>query len=220
MNKRTEGIILKSTPFQDYDRILTLFSPEQGLIKLILKGSSKPSSLPPSLLTRAEFVYTKGKSDLYKCNEVHAIDQHLAIRNSLESLTAACEMAQAILSTQFPEKASPHLYELYLRYLKHIPALDPGVLTTSFWLKVLRHEGLFKVQEACSQCRETLQTWLIAEGESFCKTHAPAHAIAFEPEEILAVMQLAHCLSFAQLKEIVLSASLKKKIHTLFSSSI
>lgn len=216
---RTEGIVLKSIPFQDYDRILTLFTPHAGIIKLIIKGANKPNSSAYSvnLLTRAEFMLTKGKSDLFKCGEVSVVNYHLAIRDSFERLEAACDMSQAILSTQFEHAPATDLYKLYLLYLENIATIGhPDLLSTSFRLKLLRHEGLFDIGENCAICQTSLKTFHLAGGETFCEQHAPSHQIHFSAEEIIVVAKLAYCKTFAQLSEIELTPYLKAKIHDLF----
>lgn len=188
--------MLRGLPFQDYDRILTAFSPHAGLMTLIIKGANKPQSVafPINLLTRAEFVYTKSKSDMFKCVEAHIIDLHLCVREHLVRMEAACDMAQAVLHTQMPQAASPALYDLMVRYLKHIDQIgDPHVLAASFRLKVLRHEGLFDMQQDNG---------------------------AFHEDEFMTVAQLAHCRTFAQLSEIALTADLKGKIDTFFKAKV
>jgi DNA repair protein RecO (recombination protein O) len=216
---QTEGIVLKSVPFQDYDRILTVFSPHAGIIKFIIKGANKPTSsaYPVNLLTRAEFVYSKSNSDLCKCSEVSVMNHHLSIRNSYERLEAACDMSKSILSTQFQNAPAEALYELYLRYLENIATIaDPQLLSASFRLKVLRHEGLFEIGETCHVCQTPLETFHMAGEGTFCKQHAPPQQIVFNANEILIVAQLAYCKNFSQLAKIELSSSLKHKIEDLF----
>jgi len=52
-------------------------------------------------------------------------------------------MVKIILKTQLPGKPSPKLYELLLAYLSQLPNFtDVTPLMTSFYLKLLTHEGL------------------------------------------------------------------------------
>lgn len=219
MNSRhTEGIVLKGMPFQDYDRILTLFSQDTGIIKLIIKGANKPQSgaFPITLLTHAEFVYTSGKSELFKCNEACVINHHLALRESLPRLEAACDMAQAILASQMPQTPAPALFELFTHYLNNMQRVQhPQLLAGSFRLKILRHEGLFKISQSCALCQCPLQTFHLAEGDTFCSQHAPPHQIPFDEEEMIVLAQLAYCRTFSELAEITLTDTLRGKINAL-----
>jgi DNA repair protein RecO (recombination protein O) len=41
---RTEAIVLRRSDFGEADRLLTVFTPERGKLRLIAKGARKPSS--------------------------------------------------------------------------------------------------------------------------------------------------------------------------------
>ncbi len=46
--QRLEGLVLRSSPLGESDRLITLLSNEEGLIRLAAPGARKPkSSLPP-----------------------------------------------------------------------------------------------------------------------------------------------------------------------------
>ena len=39
--QKVEGIVLKTVPFKENDRILTLYTPQQGVMSLYVQGLSK-----------------------------------------------------------------------------------------------------------------------------------------------------------------------------------
>ena len=41
--EKTEGIVLKAIPFKENDRILSLFTPDRGVMSLYVRGLSKKS---------------------------------------------------------------------------------------------------------------------------------------------------------------------------------
>ena len=84
---RTEGVILHaSLNFRDYDQILTVFTPDEGIVKFIVKRSLTANGSINSPLTRVEFVYSKGKSDLLLCREISLLKMHLELRKKIEWL--------------------------------------------------------------------------------------------------------------------------------------
>lgn len=147
--RRTEGIILQATKFQDFDQIVTLFTPEEGILRFMVKGALNPKLGKAALtapLSRAEFIYSQGKSELYPCREISMLNSHLNLRENVLIMEAAFDFLQAIRATQLPHKAAPDLYKLLLIYLEKLPLIpDPKVLSTSFRLKTLRHEGLLNL---------------------------------------------------------------------------
>ena len=141
----SKSIVLRSAFLKDKQKILSLFSERFGLISLIIKGCSSPikGSLSEPYC-EAEFSFTKGSSDIRKYHDGSIIDLHLALRNKLSHLKTASAMGKAILTSQLPEKASPHLYALLSTFLKQVPLfLFQETLLTCFYLKFLRHEGLY-----------------------------------------------------------------------------
>ncbi len=69
----SEGIVTQVVPFKDYDQIVTVFTPQHGLIKVFVKnaarrGRQNNKSCTP--LTRVELSWTEGKGEMGKCEEV------------------------------------------------------------------------------------------------------------------------------------------------------
>src|SRR5690606_26590959 len=94
---QSEGIILNTLKFKDYDQILTLFCKEEGLIKLFVKGAYRNKEGRGTLtapLIQAEFLYIKQKSQLYLCKDLSVINFHRQLRERLQNLNAACEIAK------------------------------------------------------------------------------------------------------------------------------
>src|SRR5690242_12913797 len=99
---QVEAIVLQAISFKEYDRNLTLFSP-QGVLKLFVRARKRDYfhfAALTSPLTHAEFHYRLGRKDLHYLSEGAIIKQHLRIREQYETLTAAEKMIQAVLHSQ------------------------------------------------------------------------------------------------------------------------
>jgi DNA repair protein RecO (recombination protein O) len=141
---KSEGIILKTTPYKDHHRIIQIFTPNDGLLSLFAKGISRPklqSLLSP--LSQIEVIYRKKTSDLYFFKEGFIIQSHHFLRTEWKILEAAGKMGSVLLQTQLPGKASPELYKLLIASLKQLPHFqDPSTLILLFYLKLLTYEGV------------------------------------------------------------------------------
>jgi DNA repair protein RecO (recombination protein O) len=214
--EQTQGIILSTLNYQDYDVILTVFTPDRGLVKFFFKrGNSKKQRQGCSLdpLTCAEFIYSKGKGDLLLCTEISPINAHLEIRKDLKYLEAGCNLLRTIQQTQFPEKSSPPLYQLLLRYLGHISKMNaPENLDLSFRLKVLRHDGIFGITPFCTTCKIPLKEHCVFERESFCPSHAPTGSLLFNEEEANLILVLAYCRSLTEIPDSPIDPVFREKI--------
>lgn len=222
--KRTEGFILDSRVFQDYDAIMTVFSAELGIIKFIVKSAFRPqrrNSLVTTPLTRAEFVYTLGRGDLHKCSEISVQRHSTYLRQSLAALEASCDIAQAIYASQWPDIPAPDLYALCNSYLEKIPSMqDPFVLSSSFRLKILRHDGILQLGSVCKVCSVTLNQFYMSAGECACVTHASDRNLVFSLDEIALVQFLANCRSFSDLESMTLSKPFREKVTNMFQDCL
>lgn len=219
----SEGIIVKALPFRDYDCILTVFTPEQGLLKLVYKGAFRPkkNTNTTSPLSLVEIVYTKGKSDLYTGREISVTSSQLPLRSNLKVLEAACDMLHAIAATQQPEKAAPELYRLLLMYLHALPRTrSPQALARSFHLKLLRYEGIYPRFSHCCSCEAPLEEAFIYGNETFCSRHAPTSAFTLTKEDCVLMEHLAFSTDLSKLIETDITTQLSDKISRLFSESL
>lgn len=135
MSISTRGLLLQSIPYLGEKKILKIFTPEQGLISLFAQNIS----LAPFAL--AEWVFRKNEKEIHPLLDTTLIDPLLHLRESYATLLAAGSIAQDLFRTQLPHKGAPQLFDLTLFYLKNLP-LSPDLLSISFRLKLLLHEGL------------------------------------------------------------------------------
>lgn len=219
---KTEGVILHALNFRDYDQILTVFTYTEGLVKGVLKGSLKRNNSSfAAPLTRIEFLYTKGNSDLLKLTEISPLSQYLQLRTDLKRLEAACDMSQALMSSQMPHHPAPDLYRLFVWSLDKIPiAADPALLALSFRLKLLRHDGVLRVRCECAICGKRPQQAALFSGEVLCAEHAEGTGLLFSQSEIELLEILTYLKNFNELEKLQSNTSFQKKVHTLFQEQI
>lgn len=194
-----DAIVLKATPYEEDGKILKLFTQEAGVLSVIVKKLRRKETFwqtVTSPLARGEFHLLRRQSDLYTLQEASLIDPYFEIRNHLDKLDAACAILRTILISQYPEKPSPELYlltTLYLKKLKTFP--HPNLLSLSFQMKLLNHEGLFPESKGELTAHLSDNEWLTLE----C---------------------LCHAKQFDLLQSLTVSPSLQERIETLFSTRI
>lgn len=207
---RVEGIVLKSIDHQDNARIITLFSKEQGILSLFVKGIFQKHPRKLALTTpfsEIEIVFKKGRSELFSFVDGSIIDEHFTLRSSYQALCAAGDLSKSLLQSQWPGKPSPFLYELFRAFLKQItlfdrppssPEVTPlALLVATFQLKLLAHEGLIAPSPHCLHCAQPACT--LHQGESLCAAHRPAHAPILSQNLWDLLITLHGCKQFSQL---------------------
>jgi len=189
--EKGRAIVLTAFPYREKERILTLFGSEEGLFHLIVKLSSSRYLALSSPLTEGEFVYVRGKSDLWRFCDGTVLEDHLSLREQLDRLQLASALVEAILSSQLPGKTAPQLYQLFSLTLKKLSSLETlNHIKEWFYLKILQHEGVLS-PFYCPQLF-TVDEW----------------------QEITSALSLP---AFSDLKKIAFSPSLQIKIYNHFS---
>lgn len=220
--EKTQCITLQSIPYKERQSIISVYTKDQGIISLIIKGISEKKTAFLSLNTPfclADIIYRKGRSDIYLLHDATILDENLLLRKDLSFINSAYILAKAILDSQMPHKKAYSLYALLDTYLKKIPFTSSQEgLIISFLLKLLKHEGLINLSQKCNLCNETAS--FIFKGECLCPQHASMHAHDFSMEEFKNMEELSNVKTFSELDNIACSSNLKEKTLNLFKDLI
>jgi DNA repair protein RecO (recombination protein O) len=149
VEERVEGIVLRTTPYKESHRIITLFSQEAGLISFMVKRVRTPEKMVLlSPFSQIEVIYRKKLSDLYSFKDGSLIADNLFLREKWDYLEIAGKMAQILLHSQMPGKPAPLLYNLFLGCIRQLPHCEePASLLLFFYLKLLSHEGILSLED-------------------------------------------------------------------------
>lgn len=222
IEEKQEGLVLCNLDYKERERIITLFTPESGLMSLIVKNITRKKSHLLALtapLTHAEFSYAIRRSELYMFQDGTILNAHYSIRDNLSHIQAATTFANALLKTQLPGKAAPLLFRLTLTYLKYLPTFeDPASLVASFLLKLLKNEGHLSLRNTCCYC--TSQPTHLFLGEPVCAKHASLNAHFFGPEEWQLLDLLTNTREISLLKSVTLPPTLEQKVRSHYEEKL
>lgn len=150
-----QGIVLRSYPFGEADRVVVLLSPNRGKLRTVAKGVRKTKSrfggrLEP--FTHVDLVMYEGRN-LDMITQVAIIEAFPALRADLDRVVAAGTMVEVADTVSAEQEPSLRLFLLLQRGLK---ALDAGPahpdLVTSFLLKAAAVVGVAPALEECAGC--------------------------------------------------------------------
>jgi DNA repair protein RecO (recombination protein O) len=167
---RTEAIVLKRSDFGEADRLLTLYTPELGKIRVIAKGARKPTSRKSGhveLFTHAQFLIARGRN-LDIVTQAETIHAFRSLREDLLRASYAYYVAE--LLDRFVEDGVENrpLFDLLLAVLDWLGASSDLALTARFYeLRLLTLSGYQPQLFQCVNCRATI--------EPVTNFFAPAH---------------------------------------------
>jgi DNA repair protein RecO (recombination protein O) len=123
---KATGINLKAKPLGEYDRLLTILTPEYGLITAIAPGARKHRS---SLSGKSELFFvnqlliSKGRS-LDKIIQVETIESYSGLSKNLGKLAAGQYLAELVLHQALSEQPQEQLFYLLREHLSRLERLS------------------------------------------------------------------------------------------------
>jgi len=173
---RTEAIVLRRTDFGEADRLLTVFTPGRGKLRLVAKGARKPSSRKSGhveLFSRGQFMVAVGR-DLDIVTQAETLEPFLALREDLLRTTYAYYVAELADAFTAERDENGLLYRLLADAFGWLcEAGDLALVARYYELHLLGLVGYQPQLFVCVGCRKPLQPepsyMSAAEGGVLCR---------------------------------------------------
>jgi DNA repair protein RecO (recombination protein O) len=184
--RHDQGIVLRSYPFGDADRVVVILSPNRGKIRTVAKGVRKTKSrfggrLEP--FTHVDLVLYEGRN-LDTITQVAMLEPFPRLRTDLDAVVAAGTMVEAADAVAQEDETSIRLFLLLQRGLKALEAGRRGPdLITSFLLKLADVVGVAPALMACASCgrMEDLHRFSFGGGGVLCDRCGSEGAVRLRP---------------------------------------
>ncbi len=119
-----EGLVLTSRPLGENDRLLTLLTREEGLVRLAAPGARRPRSSLAGAVPLAHLrLQVGGRSGLRRVRQLRLLRNYSALATRLESLAAAQALADLCLALLAQEEPAPEILADLLLQLGRLEAL-------------------------------------------------------------------------------------------------
>ncbi|MCP3973665.1 MAG: DNA repair protein RecO [bacterium] len=173
--RNDQGIVLRSYPFGEADRVVVLLSPNHGKLRTVAKGVRKTKSrfggrLEP--FSHVDLVLYEGRN-LDTITQVSLIEPFHLLRADLDRVIAAGTMVEVADAVSQEDEPSVRLFLLLHRGLKALDVEDPHPDTvTSFLLKAAAVLGMAPQLDNCAACGrdDDLRRFSFAEGGVLCES--------------------------------------------------
>ncbi len=195
---RTEALVLRHSNFGEADRILTLYSRENGKIRAVAKGVRKMKSRKAGHLepfTRVQLQLARGR-DLPIVTQAETMEAFLNIRGSLEVTAQAAYVLEILDRFTFDEEENRELYRMAVETLERLDSgIEPFYANRYFELHVLSALGFKPELFACVICRKPIepvdQYFSAAQGGVVCP-HCVGKVEAARPVSMEALKFIRH----------------------------
>ncbi|MDR9405458.1 MAG: DNA repair protein RecO [Halothece sp. Uz-M2-17] len=140
------GINLKGVPFGERDRLLTILTPEQGLIRAVAGGARKYQSRlrgRSELFVVNQLLLVKGRSSLYRLTQAETVQTYPKLSQHLGKLAVSQYLAEIILSFALSDQPQPELFTLLQEHLNRIETFAVSTEAFPSSLFPLLNQGIF-----------------------------------------------------------------------------
>lgn len=188
---QSRALVLRRTDYGEADRILTLLTREDGLIRAIARNARASrrrfgGAIELFSLARLDLGRKRaGSEGLETLNSAEQIDAHLGLRASLGALRGASVMCEATSHLIHEHEAVPELFDQLCAALAGLGRETPPerICLVELWylLKLLETAGIAPLLEHCVRCGRTPDKFAQArlsrdEGGIICEHCIPAGA--------------------------------------------
>lgn len=154
---KTKGLVIKEQAYREQDKILTIFSEEDGKIQCMARGVRRyKSSLLAStqVFAWAEFIYYPGKT-FGNINQANLIESFYALRNDLNKLALGSYLLDLMNNAFDQFQKSPEILKLVryvLYYISTNKAKSDLLMVAVFQMKLVSYLGYCPGLMTCMNC--------------------------------------------------------------------
>lgn len=154
---KVNGIIIGENNVGDFDKMLTMLTPNLGKIECSAKGARRNKSLllaGTQFLCFGEYMLFKG-SEIYKINSCQTIELFYNLSTDLKKLTYASYITKIINDVTCENQNSYNTLKLFLNTLYAISESekDLNLIISVFKLRLLKILGFLPNIEECVECK-------------------------------------------------------------------
>jgi DNA repair protein RecO (recombination protein O) len=221
---RTDAIILRRSDFGEADRLLTVFTPDRGKLRLMAKGVRKITSRKAGhveLFMLTDMLIAHGRTwDIISQAEV--VESYRDLREDLDKTSHAYYLAE--LMDRFTEEHDPNqpLFELLaltLARLSHVD--DPAVTVRFFEMHLLGLTGFQPQLHFCVACEEAIEPvennyFHFVDGGVLCPQHGPVRPNAeIIPLPVLKVLRYLQTEPWERAAKLQLTPTTRQQVESL-----
>ncbi len=222
---RTDAIILRRSDFGEADRLLTVFTPERGKLRLLAKGVRKITSRKAGhveLFMLTNMLVARGRTwDIVSQAEI--VEPYRELREDLDKTSHAYYLAELV--DRFTEEYDPNapLFELLALTLAHLGHADDDFMVLRYFeTHLLGLTGYQPQLHFCVVCQEALEPvdnnyFHFVDGGTLCPKHGQTRPNAeIIPLPVLKVLRYLQTEPWEKITRLQLTPTTRQQVENLF----
>lgn len=182
MRHKTKGLVIRETPKGETSKLLTVLTPDLGVITVNAKGVRKLSA--PYLKSAQLFAFSDMlihvKNGFYTLSEASLLTDFYSLSSDITRYALACYLADAASAFTVPGEECSRILRLLLNSLYALEnnKTSNSLLKAAFELRLCAECGFFPEVSQCAECdnelENTVSLFNVAEGVALCRDCASA----------------------------------------------
>lgn len=155
---KTKGLVIKEQPYKEQDKILTIFTEDEGKIQCIARGVRRQKSgllASTQIFAYSEFIYYPGKN-FGIINQTNLIEAFYPLRVDLTKMALSSYLLDLMNNGFEFFQQSPEILKLLLHVLFYISenkAKNDLILVGAFQMKFISYLGYCPGVSHCMVCK-------------------------------------------------------------------
>lgn len=154
---KIRGVIIKQSDYGEGNRILNIFTKEQGIIRAVLYGAKSPKNrngAPAQFLTYADFMLSNSGRDMFTVRSCEPIECFFAIQEDIEKLALCSYFADLSYTLINLNSADENMLNLLLNcfYALAYKDIDKEKIKAVFELRAAAYAGYMPNLYRCTRC--------------------------------------------------------------------
>ena len=160
--QKTQAIVIRTFPLQEFHKIITFYTPDLGKVKAVAYGIRSPKSRlggSLELLNHGTLLFQyRENRELQNITDFNLIDGFDAMRSDFTRITYGCYFAELVDSIASEGVASPEIFNLlHTTYQSLVHVDDVPLLARGFEIKFLDCAGYGPELSRCVQCSSVVR---------------------------------------------------------------
>jgi DNA repair protein RecO (recombination protein O) len=223
--RKVEALVMRHSDWGEADRLLVIFSPQQGKTRVVAKGirrlrSRKAGHLEP--FTRVSLLLARGR-DLWIVTQAETIEAFLPLRENLVLTSQAAYVVELLDRFTYDEGPSANIYRLVVETLQRLSSGDDPFLVLRYYdIHLLDQLGFRPRLFHCVRCNQDIkpvdQYFSAQEGGVICPTCGLNQA-GLKPVSMSALKILRHYQrsSYNDARRAVISLPVQIEVEALLN---
>ncbi len=214
MYKKVEGIVISEYPFEEYSKVIKIFT-KDGIVDVIAKGAKRlksPFFSTTSKLTYCVFNIMYKDNGLSKLVDADILNDYRNIKKDIVKTSYATYITELVTKV-YKHDSNCNIFYLYIQCLDKISSgYDPMVISDILKLKLLDYLGIKPIIDRCVECGNTTDIATISSyyGGYICKNCLRGEKI-FSTKTINLIRGLYY-VDISKIKKMEISNEIKKEL--------